>query len=77
MKALIVNRISDFGLTIGIIIIFVVFQSSDFSIVFGLVPFFINKGLLFLNFEINILFLVCLLLFMGAMGKSAQIGLHT
>ncbi len=77
MKALIVNRVSDFGLTIGIILIFFIFQSIDFAVVFSLVPFFVNKSILFLNVNINILFIICLLLFVGAMGKSAQIGLHT
>lgn len=77
IKALVVNRISDFGFTIGIIVIFFVFQTVDFSTVFGLAPAFIDKTITFLGFDINILTLICILLFIGAMGKSAQIGLHT
>jgi NADH:ubiquinone oxidoreductase subunit 5 (subunit L)/multisubunit Na+/H+ antiporter MnhA subunit len=77
IKALVVNRISDFGFTIGIITIFIVFQTVDFSAVFALSPAFIDKTIVFLGFDINILSLICILLFIGAMGKSAQIGLHT
>jgi len=74
---LVVNRVSDFGFTIGIITIFFVFQTIDFSTVFGLAPAFIDKNIIFLGFEVNVLTLICILLFIGAMGKSAQIGLHT
>ncbi len=77
IKAMIVNRISDFGLTIGIVLIFFVFQSIDFSTVFSLALFFQNTTAIFLGYNIDVLSLICLLLFIGAMGKSAQIGLHT
>ncbi len=77
IKALVVNRISDFGFTIGIITIFIVFQTVDFSTVFALAPAFIDKTINFVGFDINIISLICILLFIGAMGKSAQIGLHT
>jgi len=55
----------------------VIFQTVDFSTIFGLAPAFIDKNINFLGFNINILTLICILLFIGAMGKSAQIGLHT
>lgn len=56
---------------------FIIFQTVDFSTVFGIAPAFINKTLCFLGLQVNILTLICILLFIGAMGKSAQIGLHT
>jgi len=77
MKAIIVNRIGDFGLTLGIAMIFFVFQTFDFSLIFNLVPYIINEKFLFFGFNIDKITMICLLLFIGAIGKSAQIGLHT
>lgn len=77
MKAIIINRIGDFGLSLGIAIIFFSFSTLDFSIIFSLVPYFINENYIFMNFEINKITLISLFLFVGAVGKSAQIGLHT
>ena len=77
IKALIVNRISDFGLTIGLVIIYFVFKSLDFSTVFALTPFFKGKTILFLGINFDIIDIIAALLFFGACGKSAQIGLHT
>jgi len=65
IKAMIVNRVADLALTIGIIAAFFIFQSVEFAPIFGLAPFATNLSL------------VTFLLFVGAMGKSAQIGLHT
>jgi NADH-quinone oxidoreductase subunit L len=77
MKALIVNRVADMALTIGIILIYLTFWTLDFDVVFPLVPFFIDEKIVLLQYEFNTLKLVGLLIFIGAMGKSAQIGLHT
>lgn len=77
IKALIVNRVADFALTIGIVSIFFVFKSLDFHVVFALTPFFVNSTFIFLNYQLPVLTVICSLLFIGAMGKSAQIGLHT
>lgn len=77
MKALIVNRLADMGLIIGIILIYLTFLSLDFEIVFPIVPFFLNETLIILNYEVNVIELIGILLFIGAMGKSAQLGLHT
>jgi NADH-ubiquinone oxidoreductase chain 5 len=77
IKALVVNRISDFALTIGMVAIFYVFRSLDFHVVFPLAPFLVNHTFVFFGFEVKILETICFLLFIGAMGKSAQIGLHT
>jgi NADH-ubiquinone oxidoreductase chain 5 len=77
IKALIVNRISDFALTIGIIGIFYVFRTVDFATVFALAPIYANETFVFLGYDVSIMSTLSLLLFIGAMGKSAQIGLHT
>jgi len=77
IKALVVNRIADLALTIGIVSIFFVFKSFDFHVVFPLAPFFVNSTFVFLGYDWFVLTVICALLFIGAMGKSAQIGLHT
>jgi NADH-ubiquinone oxidoreductase chain 5 len=77
IKALVVNRVADFTLTIGMVAIFFVFQSLDFHVVFPLAPFFVNSTFVFCNYDLPVLTVICSLLFLGAMGKSAQIGLHT
>ena len=77
IKAMIVNRIGDFGLTLGILTIFVKFQAVDYSTVFAIAPKFVGETFIFLNFELDLLTVISLLLFVGSVGKSAQIGLHT
>jgi NADH-quinone oxidoreductase subunit L len=77
MKALIVNRIGDFGLSLGIFTIIFVFGAVDYSTVFALVSDFANNSLIFFQFQFNVLTIICFFLFMGAVGKSSQIGLHT
>lgn len=77
IKAMIVNRIGDFGLSLGILIIFIKYKSVDYATVFSLTPFYFEENFKFLNFDINLLTLIGILLFIGAIGKSAQLGLHT
>jgi len=77
IKAMIMNRIGDFCLVIGILILFVNFKSVDYATVAVLAPFFKSQTINFLNMEFDILSLVCIFLFLGAVGKSAQLGLHT
>jgi len=77
IKAMLVNRIGDFGLALGIFTIYYTFYSVNYETVFSLVPNFINTTILFLNLELNCLNLIGFLLFIGAVGKSAQLGLHT
>lgn len=76
IKAMVVNRIGDFGLALGVFLIFTSFKTIDYCAVFALVPYFSTKNVLFLNFEIHLLTAVGILLFIGSMGKSAQLGLH-
>nr|YP_009485485.1 NADH dehydrogenase subunit 5 [Melosira undulata]AVR57549.1 NADH dehydrogenase subunit 5 [Melosira undulata] len=77
IKAMIINRIGDFGLMLGILTIFIYFKAVDYSTVFALVPLFYNTSMYFFNIQINVLTLIGILLFIGAIGKSAQLGLHT
>ncbi len=77
IKAFLVNRVGDFGLALGIFLIYYLFDTVNYSEVFNLVPKIIEKKIIFLGFNINSIDLICLLLFIGAMGKSAQIFLHT
>ena len=77
IKAFIVNRIGDFGLAIGIFLIFFFFGTINFEEVFFAADQFSTKTLIFFGFEFNLITLICLFLFIGAMGKSAQFLLHT
>ena len=77
IKAMIINRIGDFCLIIGILIMFVNFKSVDYATVASLVPLYQDQTVNFLNYDFNILSIICVFLFLGAVGKSAQLGLHT
>ena len=77
IKAFVVNRVGDFGFALGIFLIFYLFGTVNYSEVFQQIPTVGDKNLSFLGFEIKAIDLICLLLFIGAMGKSAQILLHT
>lgn len=60
----------------GLILCFKVFNSLDFAIIFPLTPYYAQLTIPFMLFDLNVLELICSLLFLGAVGKSAQIGLH-
>jgi NADH-quinone oxidoreductase subunit L len=77
IKAFLVNRVGDFGFALGIFATFVIFGSLDFDTVFGKAPNAVGTTMNFLGWQVPSLTLACILLFVGAMGKSAQIGLHT
>jgi len=80
MKAFIVNRVGDFGFALGIFGAFLVLGHIDFDGAFGATEAFATTGLPiihFLSWDLDAMTVVCLLLFMGAMGKSAQFLLHT
>jgi len=77
IKAMIVNRVGDFGLALGIFTIYITFNSVEYSTVFALVPLFENDVFTFFGFTFPLLPLICFLLFIGAIGKSAQLGLHS
>jgi len=77
IKAFLVNRIGDFGFALGVLAIFVTFGSIDFDAVFSAAPEMREETLNFLGMELDLLTTICVLLFIGAMGKSAQVPLHT
>jgi len=77
IKAFLVNRVGDFGFALGIFLIFYLFGTINYSEVFDLIPSIVDQELSFLGLKINTINLICVLLFIGAMGKSAQIFLHT
>ncbi|HEX5455496.1 MAG TPA: NADH-quinone oxidoreductase subunit L [Stellaceae bacterium] len=77
IEAFIVNRVGDFGFVLGIFTVFAIFGSLDFGTVFGKVPGAVHTSMVFLGWRVDSLTLACILLFVGAMAKSAQIGLHT
>src|SRR6476646_10098178 len=77
IKAFLVNRVGDFGFSLGIYAVFVIFGSLDFGTVFGAAPKAVGTTMEFLGWHVDALTLACILLFIGAMGKSAQIPLHT
>jgi NADH-quinone oxidoreductase subunit L len=77
IKAFIVNRVGDFGFALGIMGVFLVFQSVSFDAVFDAVPAMAGSSMEYLGLRLHTMDVLCILLFIGAMGKSAQLGLHT
>ena len=77
IKAFIVNRVGDFGFSLGIFAVFMMTGAVDLDTVFAQAPALTGKTIHFLSWDVDALTLICLLLFMGAMGKSAQFLLHT
>ncbi len=77
IKAFVVNRVGDFGFALGIFLIFYLFGTVNYAEVFELIPQSLDINLNFLGLSFNAINLICILLFIGAMGKSAQLFLHT
>ncbi len=77
IKAFIVNRVGDFGFSLGIFAVFALTGAVDFDTIFAQAPSLAGKVYHFLSWDVDALALVCVLLFIGAMGKSAQFLLHT
>ena len=77
IKAFVVNRVGDFGFAIGIFLIFYLFGTVNYDEVFNQIPQLIGKEVSFLGINVKSIDLICILLFIGAMGKSAQFLLHT
>jgi len=77
IKAMLVNRVGDFGLALGIFGMFICFGAVDYATVFSLAPQFSTFTILLYNIDFKVLDLIGILLFVGAVGKSAQLGLHT
>ena len=77
IKAFIVNRVGDFGFALGIFLIFYLFGTLNYDEVFLLIPETLDHNIYFLGINLKSIDLICILLFIGAMGKSAQFLLHT
>jgi NADH-quinone oxidoreductase subunit L len=78
MKAIIVNRFGDFGIYFSLLVMFFFFKSFDFGVVFSLIQFLnLQPEISFLGFSLNRVDVIVIFLFLGAIGKSAQLGLHT
>jgi NADH-quinone oxidoreductase subunit L len=77
IKAFLVNRVGDFGFALGIMGIFFLYGTVSFDAVFDATPGKAGATIEFLGGQYHALTVLCLLLFIGAMGKSAQLGLHT
>ena len=77
MKAFVVNRVGDFGFLIGIAILFISTRSLDFDTIFSMKEQLLASSFILFGYEFNTLNAACFFLFMGAMGKSAQLFLHT
>jgi len=73
IKARLVNRVGDFGLVLGRLVLYQAMESLDYGVVFAMAPSIDNEGF----FGLDAITVACLLLFVGAVGKSAQLGLHT
>jgi NADH-quinone oxidoreductase subunit L len=77
IKAFVVNRVGDFGFALGIFALFMMVGAVDFDTIFAQAPTLTGKTIWFFGYHPDALTLICLMLFMGAMGKSAQFLLHT
>ncbi len=77
IKAFVVNRVGDFGFALGIFGVFFMFGSINFDAIFEAAPGAKGATMNFLGMQVDVMTTLCLLLFMGAMGKSAQLLLHT
>jgi len=77
IKAFVVNRVGDFAFAIGIFLIFYFYGTVNYNEVFIKTPMLLKKEIIFFGIQSNLITLICLMLFIGAMGKSAQILLHT
>ncbi|TAM45512.1 MAG: NADH-quinone oxidoreductase subunit L [Gammaproteobacteria bacterium] len=77
LKAFLVNRVGDFGFLLGIAAIYLYFGSLDYAAVFAVAPQLVQQTLTIMpGVDWNLLTVICILLFVGAMGKSAQVPLH-
>jgi proton-translocating NADH-quinone oxidoreductase chain L len=77
LKAIGVNKIGDFGLVMAIVLIFFIFGTVDYDIVFYYSQFLVDKNFVFLNYKVNVFTAIGFWLLVAATGKSAQLGLHT
>ncbi|MDT0575501.1 NADH-quinone oxidoreductase subunit L [Croceicoccus sp. F390] len=77
IKAFVVNRVGDLGFMLGIFGTFLVFGTVSIPEILAAAPAMAGSTIGFLGMRLDTMTILCLLLFIGAMGKSAQLGLHT
>jgi NADH-quinone oxidoreductase subunit L len=77
IKAFVVNRVGDFGFSLGVFLVFLLTQSVSFDQIFAAAPALAHQSIHVFGLNVDAMTMACLLLFMGAMGKSAQFLLHT
>jgi NADH-quinone oxidoreductase subunit L len=77
MKAFVVNRVGDFAFLIGIIGLYNLFGTTSLETIFTMAPHKLNETINLIGYQVNYLDFICIMLFIGCMGKSAQLGLHT
>jgi len=73
---MLVNRVGDLGLMLGICSAFLAFKTIDYAVMFALLPNVINSTFSFFGIKFAVISIIAFLLFWGVLGKSAQIGLH-
>ena len=76
LKAMVVNRVGDLGIALGMGLIYLYFKTLNFNVFLPLVPFYINEYFTVFNWQFNCIDIISILIFIGAVGKSAQLGLH-
>jgi NADH-quinone oxidoreductase subunit L len=74
---MVMNRIADVFFVLGIILLFLIFKTTDYYLIFNLLPYIYNENIYFLNIFVKKIDLIAFFLFIGSIGKSAQIGFHT
>src|SRR5690606_39213893 len=77
IKAFVVNRVGDLGFMLGSFGTFLGFQTTSIPAILEAAPGMAGSSITFLRMRLDTMTILCLLLFIGAMGKSAQLGLHT
>ena len=76
IKAMVVNRVGDFGIYFSLLLCYFVFKSVDYGFMFALAPVYKDAIFIFFGYEIPVFETITFFLFIGIMGKSAQLGLH-
>ena len=74
---MLVNRVGDFGLALGILAVYRQFKAVDYATVFAIAPTAVGKEITRRGISVDARTCMCLRRFVGAVGKSAQLGLHT
>jgi len=77
LKAVVINRVGDLGFALGIFLVYITFRSLNYGVVFPLVSLMSTVQYSYAGVEFDLVFWICIFLFVGVIGKSAQIGLHT